>query len=262
LELALRNLSPSDPRTLEIARLVLAYHPAPQAPGAAAAAPGPVNATFSLRKTQKQGTTTYTSPVEIAAHQWSPEGVRLLLDNGLKIPSQEVAGALVHAAANGCAPVITMLPDAGAAVDGRDRNNDTPLAMARRVRNPQIVALLVGRGARAEAPKQSAVVTGAQNAIANLILGGPTPPPPGTEGVVWIEGAQILAHPAGQAALRLAEAAPVGGPLPGADALRRGIEAGSVLAVKDSEAELHVVTFASLVRPEKARARREPRRSS
>lgn len=85
-ELSLRNLSPSDPRTLEIARLVLDHSPAP----------APVHAVISIPARNK-GQTTYTSPVEIAAQQWSPEGVRLLLDHGLNINGQGAAGALVHA---------------------------------------------------------------------------------------------------------------------------------------------------------------------
>jgi ankyrin repeat protein len=55
---------------------------------------------------------------------------------------------LALAASNGAAPIITMLLDAGADVNGRDRHNDTALAMARRVNNAEIVTLLLVRGAR------------------------------------------------------------------------------------------------------------------
>lgn len=86
--------------------------------------------------------------MELAARQWSPDGVRALLDNGLTITSQGVSGALVQAASNGAAPIVTMLLDAGADVNGRDRHNDTALAMARRVNNVEIATLLLARGAR------------------------------------------------------------------------------------------------------------------
>jgi ankyrin repeat protein len=86
--------------------------------------------------------------VEIAARRWSPEGVRFLLDNGLVVKHVSVQNALVTAASNGCEPIVRMLLDAGADVNGLDERNDSALAMARRVNNQQIARLLIDRGAR------------------------------------------------------------------------------------------------------------------
>lgn len=51
----------------------------------------------------------FAAPVEVAARRWSPDGVRVLLDNGLMAASDAVQGALVDAAANGSDPIITMI---------------------------------------------------------------------------------------------------------------------------------------------------------
>ncbi len=139
-EYALWQLSPSEPRTTEILKMLLAHVPK----GERAAL---VHSTVATNRGTK-GRIYYAAPVEVAARRWSPDGVRVLLDNGLIAASDAVQGALVDAAANGCDPVITMLLDAGASANGPDSDNDTPLAMARRVNNQTTIALLQARGAR------------------------------------------------------------------------------------------------------------------
>lgn len=139
-EYALWQLSPTKPETTEILKMLL--ESVPKADRATM-----VRATVATNRGTK-GRIYYAAPVEVAAQRWSPDGVRLLLDNGVPIASGAVRNALVDAAANGCDPVITMLLDAGAAVNGRDDNNDSALAMARRVNNQTTVDLLLTRGAR------------------------------------------------------------------------------------------------------------------
>ena len=145
---ALERLSPSNPATTEILKLVLArLSQWPVASGSAK----PADHTFTLRDNRSRrarSTDRPSSAVELAARQWSADGVRVLLDYGLTIRSVGVSGALVTAASNGAEPIVTLLLDAGADVNGRDKHNDTPLAMARRGDNPGMVKLLVARGAR------------------------------------------------------------------------------------------------------------------
>lgn len=93
-------------------------------------------------------TDTTIAAVEIAAQRWSAEGVRALLDQGLDVKSVGTSAAMTAAAANRCLPVITLLLDAGADVNARDRDRDTPLAMARRMKHDDVAALLVARGAK------------------------------------------------------------------------------------------------------------------
>lgn len=145
-QLSLDTLSPENPGTTEVLKLVIARNPQMPTIGQGIAIKPP-DQEFTIR-TKSSRLSTKSSAVERAAARWSPDGVRVLLDHGLTIRSVGVNGALVAAAANGAAPIITMLLDAGADVNGRDRNNDTALAMARRVNNAEIVKLLLARGAR------------------------------------------------------------------------------------------------------------------
>jgi hypothetical protein len=228
-ELALQNLDPSDPRTIEIARLVLRALPGQ---------PPPANMRFSVPSRNRSSRDTF--PAIIAARQWSPDGMRLLLDNGLDLGGLPVRDAFTAAAGNGCEPIIRMLLDAGLPVDAVDSSNDTALAMARRVRNPHLVALLTGIGAQEKAPP-GRLGTALQNTM-GAVFGAP--PPAGAE-PVWVEGKVAAAHPVGQAALALAQRPPADGSprLPPPDDLRRGLEAGSVIVLADAKAELYLVTF-------------------
>jgi hypothetical protein len=240
-ELSLRNLSPSDPRTIEIARLVIEHHPVrePRGPGPAKAQVA--NRLFSIPRTR--GPSVQTSAVEIAARQWSVEGVQLLLDHGLQIHSPAVGDALVAAASNGCEPVITLLLDAGASANARDREGDAPLAMARRVHNPGIAVLLISRGAREPKPKPSGAVLAATEAAIGRVF-GPDPMPSPEAEPLWFEGVEILSHPVGAAAQRLAESGETGSggiKLPSPAALTKGLETASALTVKGKDAELHVI---------------------
>jgi ankyrin repeat protein len=149
--LALENLSPSDPRTLEILKLVYARNPRPKSTGMTTPSESLVNGELRVRASSGQRLSPNDQsihPVEIAARRWSPEGVRFLLDNGLVVKHVSVQNALVTAASNGCEPIVRMLLDAGADVNGLDERNDSALAMARRVNNQQIARLLIDRGAR------------------------------------------------------------------------------------------------------------------
>jgi hypothetical protein len=149
-ERALRALSPSDARTVEVLRLILQREPQPIRLGLVTG-PIPRSANLTFRPARPAGSgphDTSITPVEIAAQRWSAEGVRALLEHGLDVTSVGAAGAMTAAAANRCLPVITLLLDAGADVNARDRDRDTPLAMARRMKHDDVAALLVSRGAR------------------------------------------------------------------------------------------------------------------
>ncbi len=143
------SLTPRDPRSVEIFRLILEQPTASPAPLIGGPPPTPANMDLTIR----DGSGDYagdSSPAELAAKQWSADGLRVLLDLGLDVKSVATSGALAHAAANGCEPCLTVLLDAGADVNGRDRNGDTALIMARRVGNTAMAELLLKRGARAE----------------------------------------------------------------------------------------------------------------
>ncbi len=140
-------LTPSDPRSVEVFRLVLEQPTA--SPAAAFGDPPPTPANMTLTARDGGGDVSGdTSPAEIAARRWSADGLRVLLDLGLDVKSVAAASALVHAAANGCEPCVTVLLDAGVDANGRDRNGDTAIAMARRVGNGGLAELLIRRGAR------------------------------------------------------------------------------------------------------------------
>jgi hypothetical protein len=152
-ETALDHLSPSERTSFEIMTLVFAKNPQPKhytlMPGVdPPPRQTPANARFTVSGRNITGKDRWTTPVEIAARQWSPDAVRFLLANGLIVQDESVQNALVTAASNGCEPIVTMLLDAGADVNGRDKRRDTALAMARRVNNDGIARLLVARGAR------------------------------------------------------------------------------------------------------------------
>ena len=242
-ELALWNLTPGEPSTLEILQLVIAREESRASSGEgqigfATPRERPANATF--RSGGGSGKTrTETSAVEIAARRCSPEGVTSLIQHGLTISGRAVSDGLVSAAANGCLTVIERLLDAGAGVNGRDQHADAPLAMARRVRNGAVAAYLLGRGAREArpTPQAKARMQKLQDVLGRIIVGDtsgmPSSQPPADD--AWIEGADVLRHPAGQAAVRHA-AAP--------DALSHAIRQGSVLEIEGTRAELHVVTLA------------------
>jgi len=139
--------------------------------------------------------------------------------------------------------VITLLLGAGASANARDRGGDAPLAMARRVHNPGVAALLISRGAKEPRPRpKGAAVAATEEALGRVF--GPDPMPTPEAEPLWFEGAGILSHPVGAAALRLAEAGETGSgeiKLPPPAALRKGIEAESALTVKGDAAELHVM---------------------
>jgi ankyrin repeat protein len=148
---ALRELSPSRPETVAILRLILEREPKPRTIGFVTGQPGrAANLEFRPNRTSGQSSTSdnTVTAVEIAAQRSSPEGVRALLERGLDVESVGVAGALTTVAANRCTPILTMLLDAGADPNARDRRRDTPLAMARRMKHADIEQLLVARGAR------------------------------------------------------------------------------------------------------------------
>jgi ankyrin repeat protein len=150
-ERALRELSPSKPETVAILRLILEREPKPATIGYVTGLPAKAaNIEFRPARSSGQSSTldTTIAAVEIAAQRWSPEGVRALLDHGLDVKSDGVASALTTVAANRCTPILTMLLDAGADPNARDRNRDTPLAMARRMKHADIEQVLVSRGAR------------------------------------------------------------------------------------------------------------------
>jgi hypothetical protein len=86
---------------------------------AGAPTPSPANAEFTRFAGNRiaSGSRRHIRPVEIAATQWSPDGIRLLLAHGLDVKSRDVSYALTAAVANGCDPIITLLLDAGADVN-------------------------------------------------------------------------------------------------------------------------------------------------
>lgn len=170
-ELALRQLSPSDPRTTVIARLVLTHTRRASSTGNAFVARDPVNGLITVRRTGRTSNA-QTSPVELAAHQWSPDGIALLIEHGLDLTSESVGGALVHAAANGCLPCLERLLDAGASPDRADRHGDTALAMARRVGNDTVAGMLVSRGAHEPAPRSRMIR--AMEAVLGRLFGSGT----------------------------------------------------------------------------------------
>lgn len=140
-------LTPGDPRSVEVFRFILQQPTASPQPLLGGTSPTPANMTVSVRLTTS-GPSALLSPAEIAARQWSADGLRVLVELGFDVKSEAAADALVRAASNGCEACITVLLDAGADVNGRDRHRDTALAMARRVGNTAIADLLVARGAR------------------------------------------------------------------------------------------------------------------
>jgi hypothetical protein len=148
-ELALKNLSANDSRTVEILDLVLARNPRPPGTSITADTTRPADAEFLQRESPASpgGAARYRSAVELASDHCSHEGVQTLIDNGLSIASVGVHGALVTATSNGCDLIVQTLLDAGADVNGRDRDNQTPLAAARRTNNQRMVTLLLARGA-------------------------------------------------------------------------------------------------------------------
>jgi cytohesin len=147
---ALLELSPSKPESAAILRLILEREPKPRTIGFVTGHPArAANLDFRPARSSGQSRTDNTiAAVEIAAQRWSADGVRALLDHGLDVKSVGVAGALTTVAANRCTPVLTMLLDAGANPNARDRNGDTPLAMARRMKHADVEQVLVARGAR------------------------------------------------------------------------------------------------------------------
>lgn len=150
-EAALRSLSPSKPETADVLRLILEHSPQPRRYGfVTSQRRRSANLEFQPGRSSGMSSTADTTiaAVEIAAEQWSADGVRVLLDHGLDVKSVGVSSALTAAAANGCEPVIRLLLDAGADPNRPDRDRDTPLAMARRMKHDAIARLLIERGAR------------------------------------------------------------------------------------------------------------------
>lgn len=149
-ELALRSLSPPKPETVQILTLILEREPQPHRYTLLPiGTPERVRAAdLEFTVVRRNQSSTSVSAVEIAAQQWSADGVRQLLARGLSVKSVGVSGALTAAAANGCEPAIRLLLDAGADVNAPDRKRDTPLAMAQRTNHVDIARLLIARGAR------------------------------------------------------------------------------------------------------------------
>ncbi len=247
--LSLLELSPSDPRTTRIVEQVLQVRAREVAPGAPDGVARVVNMEVSHGVARNRSRRPSSYPVELAARRWSPDGIDLLLRKGLDIRSQGVADALVHSASNGCEPCARRLLDAGADVNAVDSERDTPLAMARRVRSAQMVALLVSRGARVPDDAGPSPVVGAIERMLGRLLVPDIASPGGTP-TEWIEGAAIAAHPVGRALVEASASTAAGqgngtaADLPlSTDAIRRGLEAGSVLAIDGARAELHLVVF-------------------
>ena len=146
--LALESLSPSKARSGEILRSILQRNPQPNKFGWSSAPPERPADMIFITRPRNSRSSYRQSAVELATRQWSPEGVKALLDHGLTIRSEGVSDALVAAAGNGCDAILVLLLDAGGDVNGKDQHNDTPLAMARRQNNQRIVRLLLSRGAQ------------------------------------------------------------------------------------------------------------------
>jgi hypothetical protein len=232
-ELALTNLSPSDPRTVEVLRLMITrMDKAFQTrEGEVGVNSGPRNrpADFIFKSNRPRSTAEDAqSAVELAIRQWSAEGVKVLIEHGLTIKSESVSDALVAGAGNGCVPALRMLLDAGADVNRPDRKGDTPLRMARRMRNGEVAALLLGSGARAAKPGAGeAAQKKVGNLIGSIIAPGAGGNPEDAPGQQWLEGAEVVKHPIGQAAVKLG--------VPSAD-----LQRGSAVLIKGQTAELHV----------------------
>jgi uncharacterized protein len=232
-ELALTNLAPSDPRTVEVLRLMItrmdkAFKTKEGAVGVTTA-PRNRPADFVF-KSNRPGSTAQDaqSAVELAIRQWSADGVKVLVEHGLTIKSESVSDALVAGAGNGCMPALRVLLDAGADVNRPDRKGDTALRMARRMRNGEVAALLLGHGARA--PKPGAGENAQKKVgslIGSIIAPGAGGNPEDAPGQQWLEGAEVVKHPIGQAAVKLG--------VPIAD-----LQRGSALLIKGPTAELHV----------------------
>jgi hypothetical protein len=77
-------LTPSDPRSVEIFRLILEQPTAPPAAATGGAPPGLANMTLTARDGGGD-VAGDTSPAEIAARRWSADGLRVLLDLGLDV---------------------------------------------------------------------------------------------------------------------------------------------------------------------------------
>lgn len=240
--LALFQLTPSDPRTVEVLRLVIPR--AAEARGGGTA--GLVNEGRSRPTSQGGRSRTTVYPAWIAAHKWSAEGLRVLVEHGLDPAGPGTANAMTTASGNGCEPCLQVLLDAGASPAAVDSAGDTPLAMARRVRNAKGVALLVSRGATAAPDEPPGALTRIAVGAARMVF-GPLDDQGAEARETWVEGSAIATHPVGKALLEHAARSQAeggyDGRVPDQEAVRRGLAAGSVLVVKGATADLHFVRF-------------------
>jgi hypothetical protein len=229
--LSLLEIRDDDPRTIEVAALVLDAMAAHTGSTPVAV----VNQDILLHSTEtsrhRNRPRTYVSPAEEVAKGYSDQGLRFLVDKGLDPRGPGARAAFSQTIAMDCVRCAVVLLDAGTPVDTRDEQGRMPLAVARGALNTAMTALLSSRGAAGRV---------LPSATAEQATRRVTGPKGGQE--TWIEGAAIAEHPAGQQVLGLAGQRDVKN-FPPAAAVQAGFAAGSVLLTHPTETEIQLVRF-------------------
>jgi hypothetical protein len=226
--LSLLRIRDDDPRTTEIAALVLdglARH------GKTSAA-AVVNQDVLVNHGRRSGPAEFRSPAWILAHESRASGLRLLVAKGLAVREAGAVTAFTHAVASDCVPCVAILLDAGTPIDSRDEQGRTPLGVARSAVFPAMAALLSSRGAAGRVGPSATAEQATLRVSADATQYRPE---------TWMEGAAIAEHPAGRAVLQLAEQGDA--KFPGVAAVRAGFAAGSVLLTHPTETEIRLVRF-------------------
>lgn len=228
--LSLLQIRDDDPRTVEIAGLVLDAMAAHDGSRPADVVNRDILLHSEDTSENRNRPRTYVSPAEEVAKRYSEKGMRLLVEKGLDPRGPGARAAFWATLAVGCARCAAVLLDAGTPVDTTDEQGRTPLAVARAAGNTALTALLSSRGAAGRV-LPSAPAEQATRRVADAQGGQQT----------WIEGATIAAHPAAQPVLQLAAQ---GEPnFPSVAAVQAGFAAGSVLLTHPTETEIQLVRF-------------------
>ncbi|MET0552994.1 MAG: hypothetical protein ABW221_08155 [Vicinamibacteria bacterium] len=239
---ALDQVRDEDPRTLEVAALVLDATAARLGTTPRAVVSQGIRLWGGSRST---GPPVYRSPAELMVGRLSGKGMQFLVDKGLDLGAPGTVAAWEDAVHGSCVACAAALLDAGMPVDTTGPKYRTlPLGAARAMGNPDMAALLSSRGASGRVGP-----TTSPSQVTRRVADRRFPGKGAME--TWIEGPAIADHPAGRLVLQVASQNEP--KFPPVDAVVAGFAAGSVLMTHGAETEIRLIRFPNDVPQEGAR---------